>query len=182
MESGPGPRVFVGVDRSLPGLAALRFAVDEARRRGAPLYAVRVSENLTVHQAQEIDTAFAESLGGYPADVVVHRELLIGPVAETLTRRARFETDVLIVGTHGGGRRRVFGVGSISRACVRKARCPVLVVPGPEIAATVSAWPGARMWQLFRGGLLTSTTASWVRRQRRPDRLTARPWSWSPAD
>ena len=134
MQSVPGPRVFVGVDRSIPGLAALRFAVAEARRRGAPLHAVRVTSELTLGEAQEIDAAFAESLGGYPDDVVVHREVLIGPVAETLTRRAHSSTDVLIVGTDGGGRRHVFGPGSISRACVRKARCPVLVVPGPETA------------------------------------------------
>lgn len=140
---GPGPRVFVGVDRSIPGLAALRFAVAEARRRGAPLHAVRVTSELTLREAREIDEAFAESMGGYPDDVVVRREILVGPVAETLTRRARFPTDVLIVGTHGGGRRRVFGSGSISRAIVRKARCPVLVVPGPEMLA-VSAASGER--------------------------------------
>lgn len=139
MNSGPGPRVFVGVDRSIPGLAALRFAVDEARRRGAPLYAIRVSERLTMRESEEIDNAFAESMGGYPDDVVVRREILVGPVADTLTRRARYTTDLLIVGTHGGGRRRVFGPGSISRACVRKARCPVLVIPGPEMAALLAA-------------------------------------------
>jgi nucleotide-binding universal stress UspA family protein len=139
MDSGPGPRVFVGVDRSIPGLAALRFAVAEARRRGAPLHAVRVTSELTLREAREIDEAFAESMGGYPDDVVVRREILVGPVAETLTRRARFSTDVLIVGTRGGGRRRVFRPGSISRAVVRKARCPVLVVPGPEMIARSAA-------------------------------------------
>lgn len=161
MDSGPGPRVFVGVDRSIPGLAALRFAVAEARRRGAPLYAVRVSEHLTLHEAEEIDTAFAESMGGFPTDILVYREILVGQVAEMLTRRARYETDVLIVGTHGGsahgggthggGLRRVFGSGSISRAVIRKARCPVLVVPGPEMAAALSARRGS---VLLRGGLL----------------------------
>jgi len=154
MDSGPGPRVFVGVDRSIPGLTALRFAVAEARRRGAPLFAVRVSEHLTLREAHEIDEAFAEALGGYPADVVVRREILVGPVAETLTRRARYDTDVLIVGTHGAsGRRRVFGNYSISRDCVRRARCPVLVVPGPEMAAALSAGRTARGWQLFGGGM-----------------------------
>jgi len=155
MDSGPGPRVFVGVDRSIPGLAALRFAVAEAKRRGAPLFAVRVCAHLTMHEAREIDEAFAESLGGYPADVVVRREILVGPVAETLTRRARYDTDVLIVGTHGGGggnRRRVFGSSSISRDCVRKAHCPVLVVPGPEMAAELSVGRGEQGWQLPRGG------------------------------
>lgn len=138
MGSGAGPRVFVGIDRSIPGLAALRFAVDEARRRAAPLYAVRVAARLTLQEATQIDAAFAAALGGIPDDVVVHREVLIGPVAEMLTKRARNSTDLLIVGTHGG-RRRVFGPGSISRACVRRARCPVLVVPGPETTEPVAA-------------------------------------------
>jgi nucleotide-binding universal stress UspA family protein len=142
MAVGVGPRVFVGVDRSIPGLAALRFAVDEARRRGVPLHAVRVAARLTLLESTQIDAAFGEALGGFPDDVVVHREVLVGPVAETLTNRARNATDVLIVGT-GGGRRRVFGSGSISRACVRRARCPVLVVPGPELTSAV-ATRGAR--------------------------------------
>lgn len=155
MNSGPGPRVFVGVDGSIPGLAALRVAVAEARRRGAPLHAVRVTSELTLRDAETIDAAFAEALGGFPDDVVVHRELLVGQVAETLTRRARFSTDVLIVGTHGGGRRHVFGSGSISRACVRKARCPVLVIPGPEVAELSAAARGAERKRLLHRSLFT---------------------------
>lgn len=138
MSSSAGPRVFVGVDRSIPGLAALRFAVEEARRRGAPLHAVRVAAQLTLQETTQIDAAFAEALGGFPRDMVVHREVLIGPVAETLTNRAHNTTDVLIVGT-GGGRRRRFGSGSISQTCVRRAQCPVLVVPGPELTVAAAA-------------------------------------------
>ncbi|HEV2347619.1 MAG TPA: universal stress protein [Actinocrinis sp.] len=137
MATCAGPRVFVGIDRAIPGLAAVRYAVDEARRRGAPLHAVRVAARLTLLETTQIDAAFAEALGGFPDDVVVHREVLVGPVAETLTNRARNSTDVLVVGTDGG-RWRAFGSGSISRACVRKARCPVLVVPGPELTEPVA--------------------------------------------
>ncbi len=134
--SGSGARVFVGVDRSQPGLAALRFAVDEARRRSAPLHAVRVTPRLTLRAVEEIDAAFDDALGGLPGDIVVHREVLVGSVADTLTRRAHYSTDVLIVGTDGGRQRRgLFGLGSasIGHACVRKARCPVLIVPDPPI-------------------------------------------------
>src|SRR6185437_6707691 len=93
MDHSPVPRVFVGVDRSIPGLAALRFAVAEARRRGTDLHAVRVVSVLTLTETSEIDAAFEEALGGMPADVVVHRELLIGSVAETLARRAHNPDD-----------------------------------------------------------------------------------------
>lgn len=145
MDSGPGPRVFVGVDGAPPGLAALRFAADEARRRGAPLYAVRVTAQLTLRAAKQIEAAFAEAVGGVPDDVVVNREVLIGPIAETLTRRARLSTDVLIVGTDGGRQRRgvfgtgVFGSKSVSQACLRGAQCPVFVVPASGLAVAETA-------------------------------------------
>lgn len=137
MDHSPVPRVFVGVDRSIPGLAALRFAVAEARRRGTDLHAVRVVSVLTLTETSEIDAAFEEALGGLPADVVVHRELLIGPVAETLARRAHNPDDVLIVGTDGAGRWHGLWSRSISRDCLRRAHCPVLIVPGPQMAIEV---------------------------------------------
>lgn len=137
MDNGPVPRVFVGVDRSIPGLAALRFAVAEAKRRGTALHAIRVVDALSLTATREIDAAFEEALGGMPADLVVHRELLVGPVAETLARRARNPQDVLIVGTDGASRWHGLWSRSISRECLRKARCPVLIVPGPQMAIEV---------------------------------------------
>jgi nucleotide-binding universal stress UspA family protein len=130
----PQPRVFVGVDRALPGLAALRFAVAEARRRDVPLHAVRVQAEFTLQECEEIDAAFADAFGGLPTDVRIHREVLSGKVAEALTRRAHYSTDILVVGTDARGWWHALWYGSISRSCLRKAHCPVLVVPGPEMA------------------------------------------------
>src|SRR5882757_5962341 len=121
MDNRPDPRVIVGVDRSIPGLAALRFAVAEAGRRGAPLHAVRVQAEFTLEECEEIDAAFADAFGGLPKGVRIHREVLTGAVAEALTRRAHYSTDILVVGTHGRGRWHALWFGSISRACVRKA-------------------------------------------------------------
>ncbi len=137
MDTSPAPRVFVGVDRSIPGLAALRFAVAEARRRGTALHAVRVVSALSLKETGEIDAAFEEALGGVPEDLVVHRELLVGAVAETLARRARNPQDVLIVGTDKASRWHGLWSRSISRDCLRKAHCPVLIVPGPQMAIEV---------------------------------------------
>ncbi|MBS2963799.1 universal stress protein [Actinocrinis puniceicyclus] len=137
MDNAAVARVFVGIDRRLPGLAALRFAVDQARRRDGALYAVRVARGISPGEVTLIDAAFADVFGGVPADLVVHRELLIGPVAETLVRRARDPRDLLVVGTDGSGRRHGLGVHSISRDCARKAQCPVLIVPGPQPSAEV---------------------------------------------
>jgi nucleotide-binding universal stress UspA family protein len=134
MDDGVLSRVFVGVDRSIPGLAALRFAVAEARRRGAALHAIRVARTVSPLEINLIDAAFADALGGMPRDLVVHRELLIGPVADTLARRACNAQDVLVVGTDGSGRWHGACPRSISRQCLRKAQCPVLIVPGPRLA------------------------------------------------
>jgi nucleotide-binding universal stress UspA family protein len=134
MGKRPDPRVIVGVDRSIPGLAALRFAVAEATRRGVPLHAVRVLREFTLEECREIDEAFEDAFGGLPKGVQIHREVLVGPVAEALTRRAHYATDVLVVGTDARGWWRSLWFGSISRSCLRRAHCPVLVVPGPEMS------------------------------------------------
>jgi nucleotide-binding universal stress UspA family protein len=150
MAKQPEPRVIVGVDRSIPGLAALRLAVAEARRRDVPLHAVRVESELTLERCEEIDLAFADAFGAVPTDVRIRREVLIGPVAEALTRRAHYSTDVLVVGTDAHGWWHALWFGSISRSCLRNARCPVLVVPGPEMGLSTRRrrrWPSRRdMW------------------------------------
>ncbi|HEV2637075.1 MAG TPA: universal stress protein [Actinocrinis sp.] len=134
MDGYLGPRVIVGVDGSVPGLAALRFAVAEARRRGLPLHAVRAQAHVGVGDYREIDLAFAEAFGGLPEGVEVHRELMLCPAGTALTARASRPGDVLVVGTRGRGWWRSLLTGSVSRACLRSARCPVLIVPGPELS------------------------------------------------
>ena len=136
MDGNQGPRVVVGVDDSIPGLAALRFALAEARRRGIPLYAVHAQAFVTVGDHSVIDLAFAEAFGGCPEGVEIHRLVLPGPPAMALTGLADRPDDVLIVGTRGYGWWHAAWSGSVSRACLRTARCPVLTVPGPELART----------------------------------------------
>jgi nucleotide-binding universal stress UspA family protein len=136
MDTYTGPRVIVGVDDSAPGLAALRVAVGEARRRGLPLHAARAQTDLVLCDHTEIDLAFAEAFGACPEDVEVHKELLVGPAAKALSRRANHPGDLLVVGTTGRGWWHRFWAGSVSRGCLRSAHCQVLIVPGPETART----------------------------------------------
>ena len=136
MDGYLGPRVVVGVDGSVSGLAALRFAVDEARRRGLPLHAVRAQSFLDLGDHSQIDAVFAQAFGGLPHGVEVHREILPAPAATALAGRAGRPGDVLIVGTRGRGWWRSLLTGSVSRASLRTARCPVLIVPGPEMSRT----------------------------------------------
>lgn len=146
MSTPSHPCVVVGVDRSLHGLAALRFAAAEALIRGVPLYAVRVqSEMLPSTDYQEIDTAFGEALGGLPYGVEVHKLMAIPPVAAALARRASSERDLLVVGESGHGMWHAFWLGSVARACLRKAVCPVVAVPAPEMARTV--WRRIARWR-----------------------------------
>ena len=128
--------MIVGVDGSVPGLAALRFAAGEARRRGVPLYAVRAQNDLAIGDYTEIDAAFTEAFGSSVGDVEVHKELVLGSSATAQTRRADRAGGVLIVGT---GRRdwwHAFWTGSVSRTCLHNADCQVLIVTGTEPART----------------------------------------------
>lgn len=129
------PQVIVGVARSASGIAALRTAAAEAVRRGAPLYAARVQPTIfgPVDNYTEIDEALADAFGSLPAGLEVHREVLAPPVAEALTGRAHHPGDLLILGAGGGReplRRRRFWGRSVVRACLRTARCPVVIVSG----------------------------------------------------
>lgn len=129
------PQVIVGVTRSASGIAALRTAAAEAIQRGAPLHAVQVShsEFTPVDDFTEIDEALADAFGSLPRGLDVHRELLPPPVVDALTARAHHPGDLLVLGA-GGSRepvwRRRHWSHSVTRACLRKARCAVVVVAG----------------------------------------------------
>ena len=56
--------------------------------------------------------------------------LLDGPAAATLIAQSA-ELDLLVAGSRGYGPVRRVLVGSVSRALVREASCPIVVVPRP---------------------------------------------------
>lgn len=152
MGTQPGPRVIVGVDRSIAGLAALRVAVAEAVRRGVPLLALRAQSDFVRQDFTEIDAVFAEAFGGLPSGLAITREVLIAPAADALTRRVRHPGDLLVIGFSARPWWR-FWSGSVGRRCLRRARCPVLLVPPPEMARTARwrtfALPGRDLWARF---------------------------------
>jgi nucleotide-binding universal stress UspA family protein len=56
--------------------------------------------------------------------------LVQGPTVETiLERAAKLEADLIVLGSHGHGALYRALLGSISEGVVRKATCPVLIVP-----------------------------------------------------
>lgn len=138
-------RIVVGVDGSEGSEAALRWALDEARRRECRLDLVHVwhvpyagevsglvmgelSERLE-HQAREVVQSVMEKSVGEDPGVEVVPMVTEGATAEALLDAAR-DADLLVVGSRGLGGFKSLLLGSVSTACVHHATCPVVVVPG----------------------------------------------------
>ncbi len=145
----PNGPVVVGVDGSPAAEAALGFAFEQAAARSAALVAVYAwdvppTHNLgpvtrTHYDAKEADEqadrVLAEALAGwaqkYP-DVLVRRMAMhsLSPVA--CLRDASAGAYLLVVGSRGRGGFTGLLLGSVSRAMVGYARCPVAVIHAPH--------------------------------------------------
>lgn len=129
--------------------AAFEFALDVAvRHPGASLHLLHVIhepdaqfwtsylsevENLEADARNAVDdkitTAYRSRL---PAGVELTVTVLTGPAATTILEHARTTgADLIVVGRHGHGRVGSALFGSVAEKVVRKAGCPVLVVPRP---------------------------------------------------
>jgi nucleotide-binding universal stress UspA family protein len=141
------PRIVVGVDDTLAGMQALRFAVAEARRRGVVLRAIRAWQygmpwygpDLAPRHAELVDeaamtivNAFQDAMGGMPHDIVVEAQAIEGAPAVVLVDQANSDRDLLVVGR---SRRRLFGRLRVDARCMRSATCPVVTVAAPVLAA-----------------------------------------------
>lgn len=136
-------RIVVGVDGSGPSLAALRWAVDEGRRRGAAVEAVHawsypavtsvaglVPRPAAAHddlaaEAQAVLDDPCDALG--PEGAGVARVLQEGPVARCLLEAAE-GADLLVVGSRGRGGFAGLLLGSVSQQVAHHAPCPVVIV------------------------------------------------------
>ncbi|CAL9345432.1 Universal stress protein [Streptomyces sp. enrichment culture] len=135
-------RVVVGVGDDAKDSAAVRFAVEEARRRGVALEAVRAwrcpahettdhpllaGEPARLHEekaAEELATAVQD----VPADVEVRRRTVEGHAREVLVD-ASHEADLLVVGARRRPGHRGPQLGRIAHAALHRSACPVAVVP-----------------------------------------------------
>jgi len=140
-------RVVVGVDGSEPSRLALRWAVGEARSRGATLDVVLVwrhpysafvpafdlppIEDLEgAARATVLDIMSAEKLSE-TGDPIANAIAIEGPPASALVEAA-IGADLLVVGARGLGAFRGMLLGSVSQHCVTHAPCSVLVVRGED--------------------------------------------------
>lgn len=160
--AGTYRRVVVGVDDSAGGLAALRRAVSMARAGHSQLVAVRSWDlGLPRHGGRRrrghhtavllfyngvqpriesdslVRDAFRTAAGGIPDDVAVTIRTPEGDPGVVLTRIAEAGGDVLVVGTEHRHIVRRLVHGSVSRYCLRRAQCPVIVVGEPPMTAHV---------------------------------------------
>jgi nucleotide-binding universal stress UspA family protein len=148
-----GFRIVVGVDGSEGGRRALRWAVREAEARGGTVQAVG-AWRWDVDEGPRYGTkrlAAADELAerairrevasvGDRAAVPIGTETVEGRAADVLTSAAS-DANLLVLGSHGHSRVWHTVLGSVSEECIRKATCPVVVVPARDRDEVVPAVP-----------------------------------------
>lgn len=135
--SGDG-RIIVGLDTSLGGAEALKWAVAEGARRGSAVTAVFAYDEPTGPGGVEAKRTAEDELEMSVRSVVGHRELPVhldakvvaGEPGDVLAQSAE-GADLLVVGHRRRGAVARALLGSVSRHCARTASCPVVVVPTP---------------------------------------------------
>ena len=158
-------RVVVGVDGSAESREALRFALDDAARRGTGVRVVSalgppqfwpeaygqagppttadLTGELRAAARRMVDDLLAERPG--LAAVPVELQEAVGQPAQVLVERSR-GADLLVVGHRGRGGFASVLLGSVGLQCVLHAECPVAVVrPQAEREAAADAGVGERL-------------------------------------
>lgn len=164
-------RVVVGISGSLGSLAALHRAVDEAHRRNAEILAVLAWQPpggehgyrrspcppllSAVRAAAEdrLRTALDNAFGPAGPAVPLRAELVRAEPGTALAALADRADDLLVVGSGSGNWLRRGMRPSVTRFCVRRAGCPVLVVPRPAMLRELD-WPRRllRSWAAHEAG------------------------------
>ncbi|MGW7386310.1 universal stress protein [Streptomyces sp. NPDC054794] len=135
-------RVVLGVGEEPTDAAAVRFAAEEAQRRGVPLEAVQawrcpahettdapllVGEPARLHEERAAEVLQA-ALREIPADVEVHRRTVEGHARQVLLD-ASTDADLLVVGARRREDHYGLQLGRVAHAVLHHAACPVAVVP-----------------------------------------------------
>ena len=138
-------RVVVGIDGSPEADTALRFAADEAAKRGLPLRIVCAWE---APAGTYIGEAFAPTADGI-VEAEHHADDVLRAALERLADGAAIETEalavegnpaqvlieqsrdaaLLVVGSRGRGAAAGLLLGSVSQKLTQHAPCPLAVVP-----------------------------------------------------
>jgi nucleotide-binding universal stress UspA family protein len=140
--------IVVGVDGSEEAKAALRWALEEARLRGAALRVVHgwwaypalvpgspiTSDDWDGlrREAQGFVKRFVAETIGEPEDVEISAVAPHGTAAPVLVEAAR-EAELLVVGSRGHGGFAGLLLGSVSQQCAHHAPCPLVIVRGKAV-------------------------------------------------
>jgi nucleotide-binding universal stress UspA family protein len=145
-------RIVVGVDGSPGSLAALHWALQEARLRGVAVHAVMVWQHpqfygspdgwvvgmdpsgdtgqiLASAANAEVARLGEEAVQGHDVEIVC--EAVEGHPAEALVLMAK-DAAALVVGSRGRGGFVGALLGSVSQHVVAHAHCPVVLIPDSE--------------------------------------------------
>jgi nucleotide-binding universal stress UspA family protein len=140
--------IVVGVDGSDESKSALQWALAEAALRdskvrivyawwsrpvlmpGAPLIAG--DWELLRKGAEEYVQGFVEANAG-PTDLDVVADAVHGAPADVLVQAAK-GAELLVVGSRGHGGFAGLLLGSVSQQCLHHAPCPLVIVPGTQVA------------------------------------------------
>jgi nucleotide-binding universal stress UspA family protein len=144
--------IVVGVDGSEGSVAALRFAVEEARIRSAELRVVSAwhvppavygaewtPAGVDIDEFRKLGEKelreSVEEAGAGQAGVHVTPILREGSPTDVLLEESK-GADLLIVGSRGIGGFKGLLLGSVSQQVAQHAECPVIVVPrGPSASS-----------------------------------------------
>ncbi|WP_169796283.1 universal stress protein [Sanguibacter suarezii] len=150
-------RVVVGVDGSAHSDVAVRFAVDEARRRNAGVLALAVYEVPLIDRWKENSIFYTDIENAaraaaeerltetvarlrLPQDsgVDVEERVVQGRAAKVLVEAGK-DASMTVVGSRGRGEVRGALLGSVSQAILHHARHPVVVVHSPRASRLLDA-------------------------------------------
>jgi nucleotide-binding universal stress UspA family protein len=150
--------IVVGVDGSEGGRRALDWAAQEAAARDGTVQAivawswdgmeygpiaVTLPENEKHRAAQALRQEIADLADRRGSHLPVAAEVVQGRPAEVLVHAAE-SADLLVLGSHGHSRVRHTVLGSVSEECIRKASCPVVVIPVPAPRHEPASEPALR--------------------------------------
>ena len=155
-ENSHAPRIVAGVDGSPSSVAALRWALDQARLTGGTVDAVtawRIPTAMTGYgwapivvadcsdmeniAKRALDEALSQAVR--PGDSVPVRTQIMQGIPAQVLLDAASGADLLVVGSRGHGGVADALLGSVSQHCVHHATCPVVIIRGTPAAKAQAA-------------------------------------------